>query len=613
MWESNNCSYYYDISSFLYAIKRGEVEYDFSLKSKYISGEEISTPQEQQALVNNYDIIYTDNNHPICLSPNKSYIDKVFFEKNKEEIINEIRRKILKEDEYKIVVINKYIFSADFLKQLIKKYNGQHLIFKETNLSQEQIDLLKKNHIHAEEIKNGIKQTISTDTTYRHYKYTDIKQATDIQIYTDINDDEISNFKNLNNLIITIKNDETDEETYYKKLTHILKQFDSLNTNLIIRIECEKRSILNKYIEKYNLKNIELLINNDSYDYPLEEYKREDNILNCMVKTINDSDCTPFEKYIAVYNIVKNYKPYREVDDESYEQSRNIRYILNNDYMVCVGYAKLLRELLEKVGIESKIHYTSVDTSYDEGFTYEDKPINFSKHARVIVNLIDKEYNINGYYVSDPTWDNNAQTDKYSNMIMPFDYMQKSRRLFKLEEIDYIFDVHNLNEFNQKIEKLFTKKLNAKTRKKPKYKSDRQTKYQNDVLDTYNEITHLIIETIKNIDFEKYKEISQIWYPLIYGNNNFSDSVNYYKYFISYISTYIVKKSNNYINKDTIIKAIANSKIKTYKLFPQDYDSYLKELSEQFDNEELFFFPYEFPDNYLSEEDDGITIRKKIL
>lgn len=609
--KNTNYSYYYDIASLIYAIKRGELQYDFSLKSNYTCGEEITNHIEQKAIEENFNIQYTDKNHPICLGPFESYIDKDFFEKYKDIIINEIRQKIIKENPYNIIIINKYILSTELIKQLIKKYSGQKLIFKDTYLTEEQINLLKQNHIYADEIINGTKKNISSNMAYNFYSFSDLKKIGNIIVDSEIKDAEINNFKEMSNLIITINNTEDYEEEYFKKIVKILNKIEKLETNFTVRIECEKRSLLNKYIHLINHKNINLFIHNDCYDYPLNEYINEEKLLNSMVKNIKNSKCTPFEKYIAVYDIVKNYKPYKEVEDENkHHLSRDIRYILKNDYMVCVGYTKLFRELLDKVGIESTIYYTSVDTSYDDGFTLEDKPLNLCKHARLLVNLNDKEYGINGFYISDPTWDNDLNIDKYSNMVMPFDYMQKSKSLFSLEELDYIFDVHSLNEFNNKINILLNKKIKQNMKK---IKKNNKKEQQTIILDTYCEIINLIIQTIKNIDFKKYKEINEIWNIQLYKEDNNEKLLNNYKYFISYISVYIVNKSNKEINKNTIIKGITNTRMKIQNLSPEHIDSLAKTLEEEYNMEDNINRPYEFPNNYLDKNDDGITIQKKIL
>lgn len=612
LWDKKNSgySYYYDIFSFIYAIKRGELRYDFSFKSKYICGEEISNPIEQNALEKKYNIIYTDNEHPICLGTFESYINKSFFKKYKNIIIDEIRQKIIKETPYSFIIINKYILSTELLKQIIKKYSGQRLIFKNTNLTDEQISLIKENHIYADEITNGIKKSISTNIAYSFYTFDDLEKSRSIVVSSHITNQEIDNFKGMDNLIITIDNIEQYEEDYFNKIIKILDRFEKLNTKFTIRIECKKRSIFDKFIPLIKYNNLSLFINNDYYDYPLDEFIKEEELLYSMVNNIDNSSCTQFEKYIAVYNIVKNFKPYKEVEnDENNDLSRNIRYILKNDYMVCVGYSKLFRELLDKVGIEAEIYNTSVDTSYDDGFSLEEKPLNLCRHARIIVNLIDEEYGIDGYYISDPTWDNDLKIDKYSNMIMPFDYMQKSKRLFKLEELDYLFDIHSLDEFNYKYKILFDKKLKQKNRKSNYSKKG----YQNIVLDTYYEIISLITQTIKKIDFKKYIEINEIWNNLLYKEENYENLINNYNFFIKYIGVYIEKKSNKELDKNIIIKGIILSKIKTQNILPENLNDFIEFLFKEYQIQENESRPYKFPDNYLDESDTGVKIEKKIL
>lgn len=609
LWNLKNSgySYYYDISSFIDAIRRGEFQYDFSFKDSYVCGEEVSNPLEQSALQEKNNIIYTDEKHPICLGIFESFINRSFFERHKDIIVKEIRKKMVSELPYNFIIINKYLLSTDLLRQLIKKYNGQRFIFKDVILNDEQINLLRKNHIYADQIIGGIKKNICTNLAYNFYTFDDLEKSINIVVDSQIKEEEIDNFKGIDNLIITIDNVEDYEDDYFKKVTKILSRFDSLNTKLTIRIKCNRRSFLNKYIDLINLSNITLLINNDFYDYPLSEYKDEEALLNSMVKNINNGGLTPFEKYVAVYNIVKNYKPYKEVDEEeNFSLSRDMRYILKNDYMVCVGYSKLLRELLDKVGIESFVYFTSIDTSYDDGFTLEDKPLELCRHARVVVKLTDSEYDINGIYISDPTWDNNINIDKYSNMIMPFDYMQKSRSLFKLEDVDYILDVHSLEEFYYKVNLLLGKKISLK------FDKFLNKGYQEITMDSCYEIIYLITNTIKGIDYEKYNEINEIW-DYIFKENNFESFMNYYDFFIKYIGAYIVSRTNKEIGKNTIIRGIVSSKIKTYKLSCEEINDYIEVLSNEFDKQVFFDRPYAFPDNYLSEDDDGVYIKKKIL
>ena len=103
---------------------------------------------------------------------------------------------------------------------------------------------------------------------------------------------------------------------------------------------------------------------------------------------------SPFEKYLAIYDIVKNFKQYDKRDDDFFSQeSRNLYMILNNNYMVCAGYARLLETLLKRIGIDA---------------TYLISPTNTDniQHAIVALKIKDEKYNLDGIYLSDPTDDN---------------------------------------------------------------------------------------------------------------------------------------------------------------------------------------------------------------
>ena len=297
LWNEKSIDYiyYYDISSFISLIRTGKFQYDFSFKSKYICGEEINNPLEQKALEGNYDVLYTDKSHPICIGPFESYIDKDFFEMNKEIILKEIRKQVILDTYHSYIVINKYIFSDDFLKELVDNYKGQHIIFKDTFLNDEQKRLLIENHIYSDEIINGVKKSISINKEYEFYSY-DFERSKNVTIYSDISNKEINDFKESDELIITIDNVEEDEEGYYKKALIILEKFDKLDKKFTIKVKCNKRSLFDKYFSEKKYNNINLLVNNDFYDYPIEEYLNEEKVLNLMVNNINDSNCTPFEK-----------------------------------------------------------------------------------------------------------------------------------------------------------------------------------------------------------------------------------------------------------------------------------------------------------------------------
>lgn len=185
-------------------------------------------------------------------------------------------------------------------------------------------------------------------------------------------------------------------------------------------------------------------------------------------------DLSPFEKYLFAYRLTKKYKHYQE-SEEDRSNSRDLYKILDNEYMVCVGFSTLLGDLLDKLGIENNDYSTSVDIGLDNiandtivlpntiissNDSKEYEVITQSaNHSRREVHLVDPKYGIDGYYFTDPTWDNDMQSDTYNYALMTHDEYLGIRRYNYLSYygIDELFFVHSLEEFYDKINVLLDK------------------------------------------------------------------------------------------------------------------------------------------------------------
>ncbi len=171
--------------------------------------------------------------------------------------------------------------------------------------------------------------------------------------------------------------------------------------------------------------------------FTLEQVIKDDEFLDYCVKDIKDSDMSEFEKYIAVYTIVKNIKEYKSEDrkTQTSETSRSVYAILNNNYIVCAGYANLMENLLKRVGINSKV------TSVIAG----DKSVTTPNHAIIAVELNDEKYGIKGQFLADPTNDN-GKVNSYKLMLL-YRVNEKNREYmsqngFAFREEDQIFAIN---------------------------------------------------------------------------------------------------------------------------------------------------------------------------
>ena len=166
--------------------------------------------------------------------------------------------------------------------------------------------------------------------------------------------------EDINYILNKVKEGNNNIEKVIFDLPNFVYNKDDLNSIIdkdLVLFSTE--SVINLDSEKLKNQKLEDNKEKDILFLGVNELKKVTDILNIMVKDIKTSNLSPFEKYIAVYNIVKSYKKYNyflgdEDKDQKYSKhSRNINLILLNDFIVCAGYAKLLEILLNIVGINN--------------------------------------------------------------------------------------------------------------------------------------------------------------------------------------------------------------------------------------------------------------------
>ena len=247
-------------------------------------------------------------------------------------------------------------------------------------------------------------------------------------------------------------------------------------------------SLLELFANDLNIEIYDDLFDRSEYKKvsSLNEYSAIKSKLQTLLIPLRNSNLTPFEKYIFLYNLVKNYKKYKE-NNQNYAEARSIYSIIDNDYMVCSGYANLLTNLCEMVGIpctyincevgklsitteEARETITQMFPNFLNSFITKHKSLynaiekliktysrnttfNKNGHARVYVNLYDPAYNIDGYYYSDPTWDSSKHFDYYTHLA--FTDQENSQAITPFY-FDYmaLFDITTPTEFWEKLQHL---------------------------------------------------------------------------------------------------------------------------------------------------------------
>ena len=359
---------------------------------------------------------------------------------------------------------------------------------------------------------------------------------------------------------------EITEEDKIKLIKEGLEKIKKVKKKLRLIIKVENRHLYEDLIYNFkdNYPNIELIIFNDNNNYTYSEYMEEEKKLYEFLETI-PSSYTPLEKYMIIYQKVKDLKPYKEADD--LKKARQLKYILNGDTIVCVGFAVLFETLLNKVGI--KAYSFSCDV-----LDNDEKRVG---HRRVIVDLDDDKYNIHGLFMSDPTWDN-SNFKEFNHSLMNIDNMQLDRTMFYVKPVkrfanEYILDIHSKEEFNDQVN--FYLKRNEK--------EVEDTALTNSILVNYEQIITKIIKFIR-IDKRASEFIDKL-------KNCYTEKD--YTNLLDEIGSYLLTRINVPFDKNILYIAFFNT-------LDIDDEEKLKKLKEQLirynEIRDDLDFPYEITD-----------------
>ena len=402
-------------------------------------------------------------------------------------------------------------------------------------------------------IKNNV-WLIGTNTYY------DLKNKNDFDIFDKIKKNNIQFLKLIKKdakILFDINNEY--EEIF--KYINILKSNDVYD----ISVRVNNTELFYDFLKNNNInhKGIKIINSDINTILDIEKYIEMEDLLHQIIKpAINLS---PFEKFIYAYNIVKMFKEYNENED-NLKESRHLYNILYNDYIVCVGFTYFFKRLLDILNVKSKKICIGIDGSYDNS---NNKQIDFEKvictnkeaHSRLLVNLVDEKYDINGYYFSDPTWDNNLKKDFYNHILMTNDEA-RNHKLYTWETCfdftyeDGLYSIINKYEYYKKINNILKKH------------------------DNYSDlIIYNILKEFKNFDIDTYNKLLKK-YPFL--NDNYLKWFNN-KNFINFVSDFgdiIINKTNKKIIGSTIFKAVKNIYLHSYGYNKDNVDEYLEKVIE---------------------------------
>ena len=572
--------------------------------------------------VNKIYLCFSSRAKKICISKEGEstylYINKNYYEEHKEEIdkliINIIRE--YKKEEICIgsgKLINDEVIKEICNNEIIKIVSlAKYGFFDKYSLSKKHFEMFKNSNkelIKTQYIDKELEETFdpiidfnNEKFLFSYYKYQDL-QKEKINFFSPIPQDKLYYLKYLGDkTVITIST-----ECNIKEIIETLKKY---NKNNQVKIAVLDKNILNQALmdlgyfdsnsEKYdNITIIPKSIKKDNIS--IKKYLEYEQLLYTIVEPA--MNMSPFEKYIYAYDIVKRFKKYNtpkkdnknidnlpsEVYTNIKSYSRDLYQILDNDYIVCVGFANFLGDLLTKLGIDnidlpvfvdvsSTKATKQIDISKDEwkNLTPEEKhklitkqqsyipKDDFSGHRRLMVHIKDEKYGIDGIYYSDPTWDNFIERNIYAHAIMTENDVSTSVSTNKLDDKYLLFSATSIDEFNAMLNTI----MDTHSRKRRKEYEETKKKgreitpniINRDAIFDFHYVFNNFLKEFSKLfpkESNKIKEKYSCLNETNYGIKNIYKMGDEIKEVIYEIAVTIVSKNNKTIDNDMLKNAIS--------------------------------------------------------
>lgn len=205
-----------------------------------------------------------------------------------------------------------------------------------------------------------------------------------------------------NDTLLRLKFNENNEveELFYNgiedisKLREIVSRIEKKTKIHKIVLKCENKTYENAYYLNSIAKKYPVEINyGDLHNCTVEEFLAMRETLDFFNDLVQANNLSPAEILMYAYDIMKTFR-YKE-NKEDKDKSRYLHNIVMTDYIVCVGYAKFMEQILKENNIKAVEVGVTCDLGNDE----------YGGHARNLVYLDDDKYDIHGIYAIDATWD----------------------------------------------------------------------------------------------------------------------------------------------------------------------------------------------------------------
>ena len=319
---------------------------------------------------------------------------------------------------YEIAIGIKSDYEIKMLSSIDEDYNKIISNYKELR------NCINEDYNDIQLIASDLKEYVEILKSFKNREDSFYKEKIDsieyIQIYSKNNED-------------TLKYLEKNQILRNKKI--ILEGFFDLDTNI------DELELLFK-----NYHNIYVEIEDNNLPIKLNELKKTQDIINNIVNDIKKYNYSPIEQIMYAYDIVRSRVYTKETENELAETSRDLTKVLLGDKIVCVGYARVLKTILNQLRIKNLLYELNRKNS-DKG------------HALNLIYIDDKKYNIKGLYYFDPTWDSKKIDN--DNYLYSYRYFANTKERIENYQ-NHTYKDKTLPFMNENIVEIFKKIVNTK-------------------------------------------------------------------------------------------------------------------------------------------------------
>ena len=161
--------------------------------------------------------------------------------------------------------------------------------------------------------------------------------------------------------------------------------------------------------------------------------------INSLVDIIKMQNFTPYEAMAYIHLYLTSQFPYKEnVEDPL--APRSIVGLLNSEDIVCVGYAKFIKAVVDKLnmpGLEAQTIESVLKPHQPKGTAkmVNKYPISGFAHLQNLITINDPKYGIKGTYMNDACWD--AKNESFPNGKGFGNFMYSINDAFKYNSFNY--------------------------------------------------------------------------------------------------------------------------------------------------------------------------------